>query len=78
MTHAELIRWQQRLQAQPMVWTVHVHIDDADDGTGDVYDSREAAEFHAARMRSHGYRARVVCLGHIQNLELSRERWGTP
>jgi len=63
--------WQQLLFAQQQVWTVL----DRDSDIGNLYDSAESAEVEVRWRKARGEYARVVCLGCLHNLELSRERW---
>jgi hypothetical protein len=68
----EIIDWQRRYRECTEVWGVHSH----GDTTGQMYESREAAEVEASWRRARGdKRARVVHLGHVQTLPLARERW---
>lgn len=73
---AEIIRWQKELAEQPGVWAVTVSMDGIREQTGNLYDSREAAELEAAFLRRSGVRsAKVMKLGCLHNMKLSHERW---
>jgi len=75
MKPSDIITWQYRLAAKQKVYAVCICDGDIDT-TGNLYDSREAAQFEVDFCRAHGEkRARVCCLGNLHSAELSRERW---
>ena len=75
MRKNEIIDWQRRFRARPLVWTVLVRNEE----TGNLYDSREAAEIEVQYWKGRGCKsARVSCLGNIHDEALSRERWRPP
>lgn len=69
---AAVIDWQRRYAECQQVWTVIV----ADDETGNLYESREAAELEAQWYRARGHRrVRVRSAGRVHTLALAQERW---
>lgn len=73
----ELYDWQQRLQAQPRVWTVFISDRQGEESTGNYYDSKEGARCEIDWYKRHrpAERPRLGTIGNVHTLELARERW---
>lgn len=69
----KIASWQQRFRAGTQVWQVVVGGDS--EPTGNLYDSKEAAECEVSWRSARGQRAQVQSLGNLHTLELARERW---
>ena len=68
----KILDWQRRLAEQPRIWCVFVR----GEATGNLYESRAAAQFEADWLKNHGTpNARVSSIGTVHSLELSREQW---
>jgi len=72
---AAVIDWQRRLAAQPKVVVFAGDTGYADEQTGNLYASREAARLEGDWLIAHGDRARVSSIGSLHTFELSKERW---
>jgi hypothetical protein len=74
---AAVIDWQRRLAAQPKVWVVLAgDVGYADEQTGNLYASREAAQLEVDWLLANGTkRARASSIGCLHSFELSKERW---
>lgn len=67
----DIMDWQRRFFAQPVVWFV-MHGEDV----GNMYESEEAAQIEVDWHRARNRHARVrIAKSHIHSLGLARERW---
>ena len=71
-----VIDWQRRLAAKQRVWIVLVGSGMSGEQTGNLYDSREAAQVEVDWLLAHGEKhVRVSSLGTLHDMQLSKERW---